>query len=714
MLLQIGGNVPPPATVRKGGAGGGAQASAESKSSSELSPLLQISSLHLRDMVWKPELVNTTGLLNRQYHASVAVSDSSVLVFGGTVTAIGNGQVAEEILEINRTIFGLSVSVVKTERATCSLQGLSAVTSFSLPEGVALLYGGCTKDKRSYSSDLSLFLHRGDLALEGVGEGEGMVVLQVEGGAEGAPPARAFHRCSLTGPNGDVLLVHGGQSKSGELLGDVWMCDLSGVVAALSEAAAPRAFPSEPGTEGGGGSGEEKGPVKLPHVKWLCLLESSATVSPRYLHSGVAFVSTRDDLEPPAPCIQFGVFGGSTTSAKSAGIEYFEACLMLADDGVSYTAQDFVLRESLPLPPRTALNGAALATVGSGNAPVGAVVFFCGSVGLLKVLNDASDLAVGMRRAVARSASSSAETKKEASATSTGVGLPKKVRYAEGVYEGQLKRPPGETDVDPIVPEALLRHGRGTLRLSSGETYEGNWSEGARQGQGTQTLGAEVYEGGFWADQRQGHGILSVSGTVVYEGEFLQGLFGGIGTQTADDGVYRGEFVAGKRHGQGCLTNHDTGYVYDGAWAAGAISGVGRVRDLPVCEASSSSSGGLQGVYQGPTLDGIPSGVDGFCAYQDGSEYMGEWKSGKRNGAGRFTHKNNDEFEGKWVGDQRWKGRWTSAQGNEYYDGYWQNNRPHGSGLRLYAQGEIVTGEWACGKRVGISMQATADVKQWG
>jgi hypothetical protein len=321
-----------------------------------------------------------------------------------------------------------------------------------------------------------------------------------------------------------------------------------------------------------------------------------------------------------------------------------------------------------------------------------------------------------MRRAVAKGVSAaSAENKKEAPAASTGVGLPKKVCYAEGLYEGQLKRPPGETDEDPIVPESLLRHGRGTMRLASGESYEGSWSEGARQGQGTQSLGAEVYEGGFWADQRHGQGVLTVSGTVVYEGEFQAGLFGGSGTQTADDGVYRGEFVAGKRHGQGCLTNHDTGYVYDGAWEAGVISGVGRVSDLPVCEGT-SEGGGLQGVYQGPTLDGIPSGADGFCAYQDGSEYLGEWKSGKRNGQGRYTHNNNDEYAGKWVGDQRWKGRWTSAQGNEYYDGYWQNNRPHGAGLRLYANGDQFDGEWAAGKRVGVSiqMQATADIKQWG
>ena len=118
-------------------------------------------------------------------------------------------------------------------------------------------------------------------------------------------------------------------------------------------------------------------------------------------------------------------------------------------------------------------------------------------------------------------------------------------------------------------------------------------------------------------------------------------------------------------------------------------------------------------MYHGPTLNGTPSGSGGFCAYQDGSEYSGEFKSGRRNGVGRYVAPNHDVFEGKWVGDQRWKGKWQSSKGNEFYDGYWSGDRPHGAGSRLYADGTLIECEWADGRRVGIDLQATADLKQW-
>jgi hypothetical protein len=161
------------------------------------------------------------------------------------------------------------------------------------------------------------------------------------------------------------------------------------------------------------------------------------------------------------------------------------------------------------------------------------------------------------------------------------------------------------------------------------------------------------------------------------------------------------------------LVNSDTGYQYEGNWVDDAISGSGSVRDYTLCQASA----GRQGVYQGPTLDGTPCGPSGTCIYQDGSEYCGDWKSGKRNGMGRFIAANNDVFEGKWVGDQRWKGRWTSAKGNEFYDGYWADDLPHGQGARLYADSTYVDAMWDRGRRISEDkgfLQKTADMVQWG
>ena len=711
LCLSVGGNLPPLQAQGKK-----VSASTGPKS---LSPLLQISALEVPSAVWKPQLVNSNGQANRQFHACATVSADTVVVFGGLVTATGNGQVAEEILEISPSIFGLNVNVVK--RATCNLQGLSAVSFPQQVRDAAFLFGGCTQDKVC-SSELMLYLHKDFPDIEGVTSA--MTNLTVEGAK---PSPRAYHACALTGPENSLLIVHGGQGSDGEMLSDLWMCDLSGVLAVLAEAAAvaesskvTAAVTDAAEATEAEGSGESKPPLVLPAIQWTCLLDSSMStvVSPRYQHSGYAYLSIKDDVEPPVPCIRFGVFGGSVSSGKSAGIDIFESTV------VGNVASEFVLKESLPVDKSSRVSGAALVTLGSEDVYSGALLLFSGPVGLLKVLNDKSELAVSTRRSVAKNvvavkqkaSEKQQQQQQQQQHQNPQSDLPKKVRYDNGdIYTGHLKRPEGQTDEDPIVPETLVKHGAGFMQYASGETYDGEWFEGVRQGKGTGVLATETYEGAFWADKRHGQGVLKDAATeaVVYQGEFRGGLFHGEGTLIASDEVFQGEFVAHKRHGQGRLVNSDTGYQYEGNWVDDAISGSGSVRDYALCEASA----GLQGVYQGPTLDGIPCGPNGICMYQDGSEYCGDWKSGKRNGMGKFVAPNNDVFEGKWVGDQRWKGRWTSAKGNEFYDGFWADNLPHGQGSRLYADATYVDAMWDRGRRISDDkgfLQKTADVAQWG
>lgn len=683
-VLQIGGNVP----IQKSNISKKNQQSSRGLTASSIPPMLQLSSLQIPSMVWKPQLINTKGHRNRQYHASITLRDNTVLVFGGLVTATGNGQVADEILEIKNTIFGLTVN--STNRAHCSLQGLTAVAA----NDVAFLYGGCSQDK-VYSPEISIYMHA-DLALDGITSP--MAELPVDGEK---PPARAFHSCVLTGPSNNLMIVFGGQSSSGELLSDVWMCDLRDVIAAIVTASSPALV-----EEG------ETAPPKpsLPPIKWTCLLESSKLVSPRYLHSSVAYLSSKEMRDQPVACVQLAVFGGSTIGNKSAGAGYYEASLVL--EGEEYVLEDFLLKENLPLPQGSQLNGAAVAALGSNDIAAGVVVFFCGPAGLLKVLDDKSELAVAMRRAVVKNVSMETDSSKPK--VTGGVGLPKKVRYDNGdIYEGQLIRPSGESDADPIVPENLVRHGSGQMRYGSGpvERYDGCWISGQREGSGVSIGSGQVYEGSFLANRWHGRGSLKDSATdqVIYEGEFANGFYHGSGKLFRPDGLYEGSFVDGKRDGRGVLTNLDSGYFYAGDWANDQIAGVGEVRELSLME-----DGGIPGTYSGPTFRGTPSGANGLCAYPDGSEYRGEWKSGRKNGMGRFVAANNDVLEGKFVGGLLWSGRWLSHNGNESYEGYWENNRPHGFGIRQYANGEVYEGEWSVGKRLDTGVQRTADVKEWG
>jgi hypothetical protein len=704
LAYLVGGNLPVQSQNKKPG---------QSETPKTISPLLQICALDLPSATWRAQLVNSNGHLNRQYHACVSVSNenNSVLVFGGSVTATGNGQMCEEILEITPSIFGLNVNAVS--RATCCSQGLSAVSSPSTLSNVAFLFGGCSRDK-TYSSELSLYLHKDLPSLEGVESA--MTNLRVDGIM---PPARAFHACALTGPQNNLLIVHGGQGANGELLGDLWICDLSSVMNVISQAISCAASAAASTEEGEEQVQVQSETFQLPAVQWKCLADTSKSVMSRYLHAGFAYLSTKDDVEPPVPCIQFGVFGGSGSTGKSAGIELFEITIVQTDAAGEFSATDFVMKETLPVPTSTRLIGAAVASVGSDKVFSGALLFFCGPIGLLKVLDDKSDIAVATRRSVAQNVIVGKQQLATEGKQQQPVGLPKKVRYANGdIYQGQLKRPVGETDEDPVKPETLVKHGTGYMQYATGETYDGEWFDGVRQGPGVSVLAGELYQGGFWADKRHGDGTVKDLATesLIYQGQFQNGLFHGKGRHFAPDGVYEGDFQSGVRQGQGRLVNNTDGFQYDGNWSNNSIAGVGAVRDHVMgVDGSALGSARQRGVYHGPTLDGVPSGSEGLCAYQDGSEYRGQWKSGKRNGVGQYVAPNNDVFDGKWVGDQKWKGRWTSAKGNEFYDGFWLDGKPHGLGSRLYADGSKVECQWVHGRRVGAGQShQSQDMKQWG
>lgn len=712
--LLIGGNKPA-APVKKGGK---AQQLAAPAVPTPISPLLQINVLQVPSMTWKATLVNTNGHLNRQFHASVSIGHDRALIIGGLVVPSGNGQIAEDILVVSNSIFGRNVNVAR--RATCKLQGLSALSAIPGRDAI-FLFGGCTQDK-VYTSELSLYLHS-DLALEGVATA--LLDLQVDGAK---PPPRAFHTCALGGPNNDLLMVFGGQSSTGDLLNDLWVCDVSGVLGALQQAMslldAPGVEELKDGDEAAA-QAEAPGRPKLPSVQWICLQESSVTVTPRYMHGGYSYLSIQEESDPAVPTVQFCIFGGVKSDGKNAGSELLEISLVKGDSGAYKMLGDFAAREALPVGASTRLSGAAVATMGSDSIASGCVLLFAGPTGILKVLDDKCKLAVDMRRSLAKHRPSSAPVseeskddgnKKKSTSMTSSSGLPKRVKYQNGnVYEGLLKRPLNQTDEDPIEPETLVRHGSGTMRYSGGEeSYTGEWSDNDRCGQGTSLTFTESYEGFFAADKRHGQGALKdvQSGRVIYEGGFEEGLFSGQGTLYGQDGVYVGAFVDGQRIGHGTLTNADTGFSYTGAWLKNEIAGDGAVQDYP----APLSAAFPAGVYAGPTLDGIPSGPGGFCAFSDGSEYEGDWKSGMPNGMGRYVASNQDSFEGKWVGGRRWKGRWNSNNGIEFYDGYWDDGKPHGYGIRGYAKaGEIWEGQWKHGLRLDTNdLRNTADLREWG
>ena len=266
---------------------------------------------------------------------------------------------------------------------------------------------------------------------------------------------------------------------------------------------------------------------------------------------------------------------------------------------------------------------------------------------------------------------------------------------AVSAANAQVPVSPPETTASGCVSGNCI-NGRGKYVYANGDTYEGDFVNGKRKGQGTSTSEyGEVYTGQFANDKYNGKGK-------------LEGIF---------SGIYEGDFVDGKRQGQGMLTDI-FGAVYTGQFVNDKYNGKGKEK---------YSSGD---VYEGNFVDGMLEG-QGTLTLKNGDYYTGEWKNYKRNGYGKdFTKATNTTRQGIWKDDifispasqksefsqadldefnkqnpnfgkekvQTKKVTVPSPTANECVSG----NCVNGKGKYLYPNGDIYEGNWVTGKYNGI------------
>lgn len=162
---------------------------------------------------------------------------------------------------------------------------------------------------------------------------------------------------------------------------------------------------------------------------------------------------------------------------------------------------------------------------------------------------------------------------------------------------------------------ANVIHGRGLLKRSNGDSYEGEFENAVFNGEG-------IYQ---WANNK-----------LKYKGQFRNGYLHGFGVLHNYNGIYEGEFRRGLMSGKG-LMNFYNGDKYSGEFSNSQMTGYG-CYSLP----------------NGTKIIGHFD--DGVCnrhakkIYPDGKIYIGEFKDDVENGKGLLID-----------GDQKIKGVWQDA-----------------------------------------------------
>jgi len=96
------------------------------------------------------------------------------------------------------------------------------------------------------------------------------------------------------------------------------------------------------------------------------------------------------------------------------------------------------------------------------------------------------------------------------------------------------------------------KNGQGTYVWPSGREYIGAWKNGDRAGQGTMTVSDGTKYVGTWKDDAYLLGTMTQANGGIYEGPFVDGVYAGTDTFTFGSGKkYVGEFMNGFFEGQG-------------------------------------------------------------------------------------------------------------------------------------------------------------------
>ena len=146
---------------------------------------------------------------------------------------------------------------------------------------------------------------------------------------------------------------------------------------------------------------------------------------------------------------------------------------------------------------------------------------------------------------------------------------------------------------------------------------------------------------------------------------------------------FEGEFLSGKKEGKGKLI-YNNGTEYIGNFKNNKPDGYGQL---------TQENGEI---YQGEWKEGKING-HGTRFHKNGDKYIGNYVDNVRNGYGVYIFSNGNTYEGNWVkGKANGKGIFKYNNGNEY-EGEFKNNLIEGKGKLVLKNGDVYEGMFVNG-----------------
>ena len=639
---------------------------------------LSVSVFSFKDFDFTSQFMETNRIINRLGHSSVNYEDK-VLCFGGVSTQTGMplGQVIS--VELNK--FGIK-SQLMSYNENISGTGLST-DLYGMKKDQIIIFGGQLKD--SYSNTITKFRPNHETPAD-----DRFSCVQIAEATEEAPhpTPRAYHSSAICGSKNQFLVILGGRAKTGSLLDDIWVVDLSSVddankVAEEEEVTNAKKPPPKKG----------KPPVEDEH-QHCCRWRKIEVTDPQHieilsrsLHSACRLPSNRTSEEQDT-CISIAIFNG----ISKCGLPY--VCGYHLDiDMVNYcltTCEVISARDACTFLP----GSCSILEKNSRGEPSMIAVISGDSLHYLS-LDISSEISKTLLNMTSREVQLEETKHQEEEKHRKETEIPTKKDYDTGEqYRGDLIEDPNVTD-----SRSFLRDGQGEMIYMNGMSYRGSWERDLKHGIGTLTFPYNLgsYEGDFLHGCMEGKGKINLSPGCKEKGgsdcDFIADTY-----INANDGfTYEGNFVQGKLHGYGILET-SCGDKYEGNFQGGRFSGAGKLENKDGSR------------YCGKFVLGLKNDDHATLTYPDQSTYEGSFRSDKRNGHGiLISSKGKTIYKGKWVGDKFCgAGEWNTPM-NERYLGAFEEGYPSGKGILYHTNGSVYTGEFRNGKKEGMGKTVYAD-----
>lgn len=184
-----------------------------------------------------------------------------------------------------------------------------------------------------------------------------------------------------------------------------------------------------------------------------------------------------------------------------------------------------------------------------------------------------------------------------------------------------------------------------------------------------------------------GPGLACYENGDTYNGTFVHGLRQGKGVYSYKNGdVYSGHYEENKKHGFGKMK-----YAPSAGESEDETESQEHSKSLRGGTYLGCFSGGLRG-SRGPMLE--PGNSQGTFTYANGDTYCGQWHAGKKHGQGAYSYASDGtKLIGEWVKGKITAGQWMFANGT-FYCGRFRYNKPFGEGVWTFRNGNQRVGEY--------------------